>query len=104
MTKTVTKTPVVKTETKAKGWRIKKYFVDTKAYEASKVELAKAPNQVQIMVKYMAEHYNSADKAEQGKVLCSAAIDKGGLKTVIDPAVLFAYYRKTMESFGLRLA
>lgn len=106
MTKSSTKTQTSKTETQApakKGWRIKEYYVDPKAYKAASEALSKAPNQVRIMMKYFAENYADPGKASQGKILCQAAIDKGGLKTVIEPAVLFAYYRKKMEEFGLRL-
>lgn len=93
-----------KTEAPAKkGWRIKEYWVDTAAYKASAEELKKAPNQVQIMVNHFAATYDKVDKAAQGKVMCQSAIDNAGLRTVIDPAVLFAYYRRTMEAFGLRL-
>lgn len=93
-----------KTETPAKkGWRIKNYYVDKKVYEASADALAKAPNQVRIMMAHFAENFNDPSKAAQGRVMCQSAIDKGGLKTVIEPAVLFAYYRAKMEEFGLRL-
>lgn len=87
-----------------KGWRIKSYYVDVKAYEGSKAELSKAPNQVQIMVNHFATKFVDAGSAAQGRVMCQSAIDNAGLKTVIEPHVLFAYYRKTMEAFGLRLA
>lgn len=103
---TKTKTPKAETKTQApakKGWRIKNYYVDKKVYEASTEALAKAPNQVRIMMAHFAENFNDAGKASQGRVLCQHAIDHGGLKTVIDPAVLFAYYRAKMEEFGLRL-
>ena len=104
---TKTKTPA-KAETKTqapakKGWRIKQYYVDPKVYEASTEALSKAPNQVRIMMAHFAENFNDAGKAAQGRVMCQSAIDKGGLKTVIEPAVLFAYYRAKMEEFGLRL-
>ena len=101
-----TKTKAPKTETQApakKGWRIKNYYVDKKVYEASTEALSKAPNQVRIMMKHFATHFADPSKAAQGRVLCQHAIDHGGLKTVIEPAVLFAYYRSKMEEFGLRL-
>lgn len=104
MTKTATKTAPVSSAPAKKGWRIKRYFVDAKAYAAAKDELAKAPNQVRIMMAHFAEHYGDEGKADQGRVLCQSAIDKAGLKTVIEPHVLFAYYRAKMESYGLRLA
>ena len=102
-TETAKKTETV-TETPKKGWRLKLYFVDTKKYEAAKAELSKAPNQVQIMVNYFVTHYATKESAAQGRVMCQAAIDNGGLKTVIEPHVLFAYYRKKMEDFGLTLS
>lgn len=100
---TVTATPVAETPVK-KGWRIKKYFVDAEAYAAAKDELAKAPNQVRIMMAHFATIAATKETAGQGRELCQSAIDKGGLKTVIEPHVLFAYYRAKMENFGLRLA
>lgn len=103
-----TKTKTQKTETQApakKGWRIKEYYVDLKVFNDAEVqaELGKAPNQVRIMMKHFAETYQDAGKAAQGRVMCQSAIDKAGLKTVIEPHVLFAYYRAKMESYGLRL-
>ena len=86
-----------------KGWRIKSYFIDIKKYESAKTELAKSPNQVQIMVNHFATKFVGEESAAQGRVMCQSAIDEGGLKTVIEPHVLFAYYRKTMEQFGLCL-
>jgi len=86
-----------------KGWRIKQYYMDLKSYENAKAELAKAPNQVQIMVNHFATKFVDEASASQGRVMCQSAIDEGGLKTVIEPHVLFAYYRSTMEKFGLRL-
>jgi hypothetical protein len=86
-----------------KGWRIKQYFIDADAYDAAKAELSKAPNQVQIMVNHFAAKFVGEASAAQGRVMCQSAIDDGGLKTVIEPHVLFAYYRSTMEKFGLRL-
>lgn len=104
-TKTQTKAKTeTKTETKAKkGWRIKQYYVDPKAYAAASEELAKAPNQVRIMMSHFAEQFNDPSKAAQGRIMCQSAIDNAGLKTVIEPAVLFAYYRAKMEGLGLRL-
>jgi hypothetical protein len=102
---TKTKTQTVETPAVVKkGWRIKQYYVDLKAHEAAKDELAKAPNQVKIMMAHFVATYDEAGKAAQGRVMCQSAIDNAGLKTVIEPHVLFAYYRSTMEKFGLRLA
>lgn len=99
----ITKTKETKVETKKKGWRIKEYYVDPKSYKAATDELAKAPNQVRIMMAHFADKFADAGKAAQGRVLCQSAIDNAGLKTVIEPHVLFAYYRKRMEQYGLRL-
>jgi hypothetical protein len=106
MTKTLVKAKAeltaVETPVK-KGWRIKAYYVDKDAMIAAKPELDKAPNQVRIMMAHFVEIASTAETAAQGRILCQSAIDKGGLKTVIEPHVLFAYYRSTMEKFGLRL-
>lgn len=88
---------------KKKGWRIKQYYVDVASMKSVSEELAKAPNQVRIMMAHFASKFNDVEKAAQGRVMCQSAIDEGGLKTVIEPHVLFAYYRSTMEKFGLRL-
>lgn len=91
------------TETKKKGWRVKRYYVDPKVYEASVEALSTMPNQVRIMMKHFYENFNKPELADRGLNLCQHAIDHGGLKTVIEPAVLFAYYRAKMEPFGLTL-
>jgi hypothetical protein len=87
-----------------KGWRVKKYYVDPAVYAEASEALSKAPNQVRIMMKHFVENFNEPSKADMGRVLCQSAIDKAGLKTVIEPNVLFAYYRAKMEGYGLRLA
>lgn len=86
-----------------KGWRIKQYYVNLKVFKETEDLLKDAPNQVRIMMQHFASNFNSPETAAQGKVLCQSAIDNNSLKTVIDPAVLFAYYRKYMEQFGLTL-
>lgn len=103
-TKVANKSETKTEKVEKKGWRIKKYFVDAKVYKESTEELGKAPNQVRIMMAHFAENFNSAEKSAQGRVMCQSAIDNGGLKTVIEPHVLFAYYRAKMEQYGLRLA
>lgn len=105
MTKVVSKKTEAKVEEKVKkGWRVKLYYVDVDAYKSASEELNKAPNQVKIMMAHFATNFNKAASAAQGRVMCQSAIDEGGLKTVIEPHVLFAYYRAKMEQFGLRLA
>lgn len=100
-TKTQTKTETQAPKTEKKGWRIKEYYVDLKAYKEA--DFTKVPNQVKIMMAHFAENFNDPSKAAQGKVLCQSAIDKAGLKTVIEPNVLFAYYARKMEGLGLKL-
>lgn len=107
MTTETAKETSSKTETtnvEVKKGRIKNYYVDRKTYDAAKEELSKAPNQVKIMMSHFADNFADKSKAAQGRVMCQSAIDNAGLKTVIEPNVLFAYYRKVMEGFGLRLA
>lgn len=97
--KTVTKSEenvVVK-----KGWRIKEYYVNLEQLKLS--DTSKCPNQVQIILREMSERFNSTETAAQGKIVIESAIKNSSLKTVIDPAVLFAYYRKYMENYGLKL-
>lgn len=61
-------------------------------------ELKKLPGQVQGILKYLAtkdEGYESI-----GPDICARAIEGGFVATKIEPAVLFAYYRKKMETAG----
>jgi hypothetical protein len=59
--------------------------------------LIAAPNQVQLIVRFMRD-----TKIEgTGGEIIEAAIAAGMLRTKIDPPVLFAYYRKLMENLGL---
>lgn len=94
---------VTTVETKKKGWRIKEYYVDLEIFKSKTDLLKNEPNQVQIMMRHFSEKFNKPELAAQGKVLCKSAIDESSLKTVIDPAVLFAYYARRMEQFGLKL-
>jgi poly-D-alanine transfer protein DltD len=64
-----------------------------------------APNQVRLLLNYMAdEGITTADDAMRGGEICGSAINSGKLASKIDPAALFAYYRRVMETLGLRLA
>ena len=83
-------------------WRRKFYFVPSTVTEHE--EFSKAPNQVQLMLKAaIAAGLTSAETAAQGATIAQTAIDQG-MATKIDPAVLFAYYRKKMEVLGLVFA
>jgi hypothetical protein len=83
-------------------WRPKLYFVPENITEAT--DFAKLPNQVQLMLKSAVNHgFVDADNSANGTAIASAAI-KDGMRTKIDPAALFAYYRKRMETVGLVFA
>jgi len=85
-------------------WRRKFYFIDVDRYEEMQEHVKKSPTQVQLILKSMlVEGTASPDTAEQGLTICSSAI-KNGLRTKIEPHVLFAYYRKEMENLGLVFA
>lgn len=64
----------------------------------SQEALRAAPGQVEAIIKYMAE---SKCKARGGEIV-QGAIDAGHLKTKIDPPVLFAYYRRLLETMGVQ--
>ena len=88
-------------------WQRKYYFLDVRQYQQCKSagDLAKAPMQVQLLLKYMAEcSVTSRRTSLQGLDIASRAVAKGFLRTVIEPHVLFAYYRKRMEVYGLTFA
>lgn len=64
-----------------------------------------APNQVRLMMSYMEEEgITTSDDAMRGGEIAGGAINSGKLASKIDPAALFAYYRRVMETLGLRLA
>ena len=85
-------------------WRRKFYFINVRAYELKAELVKKAPNQVQLMLKSMVEAGTvDAESSQMGTTIASAAI-AAGLKTKIEPHVLFAYYRKDMERLGLEFA
>lgn len=80
-------------------WQRKFYFVNPDAVDHP--EFSKAPNQVQLILKAaIAAGYVDAEHSAQGAVLAGEAISQG-MSTKIDPAVLFAYYRRRMEALGL---
>lgn len=88
-------------------FRAKLYFYDLEA--KATLDYAKAfsaaPNQVRLLMTYMeAEGITTADDAMRGGEICGGAINSGALASKIDPAALFAYYRRVMETLGLTLA
>jgi hypothetical protein len=88
-------------------FRRKPYWYDLDAKDAPGYAVAfeKAPMQVRLILKYMEDQgITTPDDAEVGGDICGGAINSGALKSKIDPAALFAYYRRVMEQLGLRLA
>lgn len=88
-------------------WARKFYYVDVAAYEAAKAEgrLAKAPMQVQLLLRFTVERgITDKRQAQQGSSVASVAVSSGFVKTVIEPHVLWAYYRSKMEQLGLVFA
>lgn len=88
-------------------FKAKHYYYDLEAKAAPDYAKAfnAAPNQVRLIMAHMeAEGMTTPDDALRGGEICGSAINKGALASKIDPAALFAYYRRVMETLGLRLA
>lgn len=85
-------------------WARKFYHVDLERYDDAKIagRLTKAPMQVQLLLKFMVERgITERAQAQQGSSIATVAVSSGFVKTVIEPHVLFAYYRAKMELLGL---
>lgn len=88
-------------------FKAKLYYYDLDVKKTADYEKAfkAAPNQVRLMMAYMEEEgITTADDAMRGGEICGGAINSGKLASKIEPAALFAYYRRVMETLGLRLA
>ena len=88
-------------------FRRKLYFFDLEQKAKPDYEKAfnAAPMQVRLIMKYMEEEgISTVDDAQIGAEIAGGAINSGKLNSKIDPAALFAYYRRVMETLGLRLA
>lgn len=88
-------------------FKAKLYYYDLEAKATPDYAKAfnAAPNQVRLIMAHMEnEGITTADDAMRGGEICGSAINKGALASKIDPAALFAYYRRVMETLGLRLA
>lgn len=88
-------------------FRRKPYYYDLDQKKAPDYDAAfnKAPMQVRLMLRYMEEQgITTPDDAMIGAEVAGGAINSGKLQSKIDPAALFAYYRRVMETLGLRLA
>jgi hypothetical protein len=88
-------------------FKAKLYYYDLEVKSTSDYVKAfnAAPNQVRLMMAYMEEEgITTPDDAMRGGEIAGGAINSGKLASKIDPAALFAYYRRVMETLGLRLA
>lgn len=88
-------------------FRAKMYFydLDVKATVDYDKAFNAAPNQVRLIMRHMEEAgITTAEDAMRGGEIAGEAINSGKLQSKIDPAALFAYYRRVMETLGLRLA
>jgi len=88
-------------------FKAKLYYYDLSVKSTTDYDKAfqAAPNQVRLLLNYMAdEGITTPDDAMRGGEICGGAINSGKLASKIDPAALFAYYRRVMETLGLRLA
>lgn len=88
-------------------FRAKHYYYDLEAKASPDYDKAfnAAPMQVRLIMKHMEdEGITTSDDAMRGGEIAGAAINSGKLQSKIDPAALFAYYRRVMETLGLRLA
>lgn len=88
---------------KHKYYALREEFADLKKTPQSYQDaIAAAPMQVQLLLKFMREHdYVEGNSAGVGGEIAGLAIKKGYVKTRIEPANLFAYYRRVMEALGL---
>lgn len=100
MSKVVTKK--VNAEVTNKGYRIKKYYLNMEIFKIS--DISKEPNQVRIILDEMSKNFNKTETAAQGKQIVDSAKTNNSLKTVISPDILFAYYVRRMEQFGVTLS
>lgn len=81
------------------------YDLDQKKAEGYEIAFQALPGQVRLLLKYMeAEGITTSQDAVIGADICGGAINSGALQSKIDPAALFAYYRRVMETVGLTLA
>lgn len=85
----------------------KYYYFDLDQKKSADYEKAfnAAPGQVRLLMKYMEkEGITTPDDAMIGGDICGGAINTKYLESKIEPAALFAYYRRVMETLGLRLS
>jgi len=83
-------------------WRKKFYSLDRKKYEESVKDksIGILPPQGQSTLMWMYDRMKEGEMGT-GSMIQSRSIEEGYVRSKIDPPVLFAYYRKKMEEFGL---
>lgn len=89
-------------------WQPKYYalapqFANEKRFPAGYADaLAKAPMQVQLILKYMrASGIVLGEDSQRGGEIVEGAINAGYLKTKIEPAALFSYYAKILQALSV---
>lgn len=83
-------------------YKHKYYYLDVETYRSLADEVAKAPNQVQLILKTMLQcEFVGYDNAAIGKTIVDAGKKAGILRTTIVSAQLFAYYRRRLEQLGV---
>jgi len=80
-------------------WHFKFYYMPS--LDAERVK--KLARQARLIAEYMAEHHNTPETCEIGRVIVDG-LKAEGLETPIKSAVLFAYYRRALEGVGLMQA
>lgn len=82
-------------------FKVKPYFLDLRVYDPESDEHKKAPNQVRLILKTMADKgITSPADALRGETIVKLA-KKGLLRSEIPSASLFAYYRRKLEQLGV---
>lgn len=92
-------------------FRAKLYYLDRAVADESRwtpeyrVAYGAAPAQVRLILKYMRDEGMVAPMyAARGEEIAGGAINRRYVVTKIEPAELFAYYRRVMDRLGLKLA
>lgn len=78
-------------------WQKKRYALKTVAHTEL---LGNAPKQVRALLETAGTHFPNG-KDFSGKELADKAKETGALSTKQKPELIFAYYRRTLEAFGL---
>lgn len=77
----------------------KLYLINADSFKVLSAEAAKLPKQQQIILKTMLTH--CVESAKSGTEVIELAIKNFGLETRQKPAVLYAWYARSNEGFGV---